>query len=168
MSVLRGRPPGFAAEINAAFGRTNARISPPGARREITSIASSSPTVRLISGPTAIVPDAISSAARRCVNGLMNEVKILTFAKQEIERLDLDCLAFWQDAQNRGYAAGGGQMRRLLDGFLQAGAFEDDVRAPRQKAVRRLDAVNYVAGRRIERGRRAEAFGELCDWPRCG
>ena len=52
-------------------------------------------------------------------------------------------------------------MRRLLDGFLQAGAFEDDVRAARQKAVRRLDATNDVAGRRIERGRRAKAFSEF-------
>ena len=52
-------------------------------------------------------------------------------------------------------------MRRLFDGFLQAGAFEDDVRAARQKAVRRLDAGDDVAGRGIERGRRAKAFSEF-------
>ena len=40
------------------------------------------------------------------------------FVKQEIERLDLDLLTFRQDAQNHARAAGGGQMRRLLDGFL--------------------------------------------------
>ena len=44
---------------------------------------------------------------------------------------------------------------------FEPGAFEDDVRAAWQQAARLLYAANDVAGRRVERGRRAKAFSEF-------
>ena len=57
-------------------GTTMARISPESAGLAIAATPSSKPILREIRGATWIAPDAIRSAARRCVKGLRKELRM--------------------------------------------------------------------------------------------
>ena len=99
-------------------------------------------------GATAILPVAIRSAARACVNGLMKAKCSWIFAKEEAEGLDWDRFAPWQHSEDYDPAAGPGQGGRPRHGLGHAGAFERQVRAPRPNP-------QGLRGRR-RGGRRAE------------